>query len=278
MTRAAVPHDARAARRAFALPIVILLTLAGSLVIAVAFQRHTTQQLMVQRQIVEYRRHHDMLGAQAILRVWLSKQRNEDLALKASPDFPAHRFSLPNGVKISVFLSDGQANPKVDLTGVFPEEKKEWFQEVVYRLPENRPDLIRRTGPPEISVNSAPREVLAALRADDASLADLLIAARLKTPLDTTSLRLTLEDAGLGADEVGSVMRLVTFAPSLWKLTVVAEEPDETRVFTGLAELTQQAVPSPPALHEWREQRETPDEQGAGGAGGIPAPRRTSLR
>lgn len=266
-------------RRAFVMPVVILLTLGASFAIAVAFERHSAQRLMVQRQIVEYRRHHDMLGAQTIIRLWLSKQTPADLARKAARTEPAHRFSLPGGLRITIYLEDGQGTAKVDLTEEQPPDRQAWFQELLYRLPENRPDLIRRTGPAEISVNAAPREVLAALREGDRELADVLMAARLRASLSATTFRQALEKAGVGAEEVGTISQRVVFEPTIWKLTVEAEEGADFREFTALAEVRPAGVLSSPSLHEWREVRPEADEQRAGrGAGAQRAGARTTRR
>lgn len=263
-------------RRAFVMPVVILLTLGASLAIAVAFQRHSAQRLMVQRQILEYRRHHDMLGVQTILRLWLSKQTPADMVRHGARRDAAHRFALPGGLKVAVYAADGQGAAKVDLSQEQPADRQQWFQELLYRLPENRPDLIRRTGPAEISVNSAPREVLGALREGDRELADVLIAARLRAPLTAGTFRQALERANVSAEEITDINQRVVFEPIIWKLTVEAGEGDDLRVFTVLAEVRANGVLSNPTLHEWREVRpDAPDpderEQTAGEGGRRPA-------
>ncbi len=247
--------------RGFVLPMVILTALVASLVVGVAMQRHAAQELLARRQVEEYRRHHDMLGAQAIIRFWLSRKQNNELADMAQQKRPAHRFALPGGLRITMWLEDGQGLAKADLTDVFPQEKRDWFGAVLARLPVGRGDLVRRVGPPEISVNSAPREVLAALRADDASFAELVIGERDRARLTQSTMSQLLERSGFTATEIGEVARVVTYDTTLWRLRVEAEEDDRSiRTFTALVETRAGVMGvNMPALHEWRE--ETPSER-----------------
>lgn len=244
--------------RAFALPLVILVGLIATLAAAAALERQSAQRLMVQRQIDEYRRHHDMLGAKSVIRYWLSRQ--QDLTrLGADPARPAHRFALPGGLRVSVYLSDGQGTVKGDLSDEQLSDRRLAFEDLFYRLPPGRPDLVRRTGPPEVCVNSAPREVLAALRADDASLASAIMSERDRRRLDAGTFRAVLDKAGVRADEIGELMKLVVYEPSLWKITVDAVQGEETRRFAALVEPRQ----NDPVLHEWRELRQSADGESA---------------
>lgn len=245
-------------RRGFVLPLVILIGVLAAVTVAVSLQRLSVQQGMVQRQINAYHRHHDMLGAKAVIRFWVTKQ--QDLSKVASETRPAHRFSLPGGMRVTVYISDGQGSAKGDFDDETSPERRRQFEQFFYRLPAGRSDLVRRTGPPEISVNSAPREVLAALRPDDAGLAGLLLQARERRRLDAGSFRQVLERAGVRQEEINDIMRLVVYEPALWKLTVEAEQDGERRTFTALVEPRQ----SEPALHEWRELRRRADAGGAG--------------
>lgn len=236
-------------RRAFSMPIVILLSLAGSLIVAGALQRQNVQRLLVQRQIEEYHRHHDMLGAQAIIRFWLSRQDNTRLSQLSSPDVPAHRFSLPGGTSISLYIEDGQGRVKADLTGVRAPQR-EWYEAILWRLPRNRPELVRYVGPAMISVNAAPRDVLKVIVEDGDALADELIIERESRPLDGVRFRQALERFGKDQATINEVTALVTFDPRLWRLRVEASSgQDDLRVFTGFAELGG----TNPVIHEWRE-------------------------
>ncbi len=238
----------KTSRPAFVLPLVILLALMGSLVVAVCLERYGAQRLLVQRQVVEYRRHHQLLGAQAIIRGWLGRQQGAGLGRLADTTDAAHRFVLPEGLRIALWLRDGQGAAKIDLTGE-PEPKRTWFELVLYRLPTNAPDLVRRIGPAEISVNSAPKLVLAALRDDGDDLAESIIAEREDQPLDRNRFKQLLERTNASQEEISELSRLVTFEPTLWRIIVEASDDEESRLFTALVEYHQNKA----LIHEWRE-------------------------
>lgn len=239
---------ARTSRRAYVLPLVILLSLMGSLVVAVCLERYSAQRLLVQRQVVEYRRHHQLLGAQAIIRGWLGRQQGAGLARLADTTDAAHRFVLPEGLRIALWIRDGQGAAKIDLTAE-PEPKRTWFELVLYRLPTNVPDLVRRIGPAEISINSAPKAVLAALREDGDDLAESIVAERADQPLDRNRFKQLLERTNASQEEISELSRLVTFEPTLWRIIVEASDDDESRLFSALVEYHQNKA----LIHEWRE-------------------------
>lgn len=253
----------RSARRAFVMPMVLLLSFMGTLAVAIALQRASVQRLMVQRQVTEYRRHHDMLGAQAVIRYWLSqfKGRNDALSSLARSEGAAHEFEMPGGVRIQVYIRDGQGLAKADLSGINA-PKKEWFEWVLYRLPTESPGLVRRIGPAEISVNSAPKPVLAALVDDGDDFADAVVAARADRPLDAERLRQILDQTVASQESIAEAQRLVTFTPTLWTIEVLATDrvnPDDQRRFAGVVEMGD----SQPRIYEWREVKEAPDSSDA---------------
>lgn len=243
-------------RRAFILPVVILLAFASSLVIAAALQRYGSQRLVVQRQIEEFKRHHAMLGAQAVIRQWLTRQDAAALTAAARSGLPAHKFALPDDLRITITVEDGQGPAKADLTGeVSP--KKEWFENLLFRLPRDNPELIRRIGPTQISVNAAPWHVLAALREDGDDLADALVAERALQPLNGERFRAVLERLLTSAEEISEITRLVEFNPTLWRFVIEADDGSDMRVFTCYAEQNGGKA----LIHEWRERRDPADLQ-----------------
>ncbi|TVQ61544.1 MAG: hypothetical protein EA379_06310 [Phycisphaerales bacterium] len=242
-------------RRGFSMPVVLMLALAASLIVVGSLQRQGAQRLVVQRQIEEYHRHHDMLGAQAIIRFWLSRQDNARLRDMSRVDEPAHRFSLPGGTHISVYITDGQGRAMADLSGQRP-PRREWFEAIIWRLRGERPDLLRYVGPPEISVNAAPFDVLRHIIEDGDALANAIILDRERVPFDAVRFRQFLTQFGLSQGEVNEIGGIVTFDSRLWRLRIVAEDDSgQWRIFTGYAELGGQN----PVIHEWREVFEDAD-------------------
>ena len=60
-------------RRGFALAVVLVLILTVSIIIAGVLQRYSALQRTVQRQVAEYRMHHEMFGVQAMAMQWLAR-------------------------------------------------------------------------------------------------------------------------------------------------------------------------------------------------------------
>ncbi len=235
-------------RRAFVLPLVILIALIGSLVVAACMERFTSQRLLVQRQVEEYKRHHEMLGAQTVIKQWIGRAGNQTLQTASKSDEPAHRFALPEGVRIALWVRDGQGGAKVDLTGE-PDPKRSWFEAILWRLPEGHPELVRRVGPAEISVNAASKYVLAALRDGGDDLAENIVAERSRAPIDRARFLQILETTGVEPTEISELQRLVTFEPTLYRLVVEASDGEDSRLFTALIE----GIQNKPIIHEWRE-------------------------
>lgn len=239
------------------LPVVILLSFVSTIAIASALRVQGQQSLLVQRRILEYRRHHDMLGAQAIIRFWLSRESAASLAQKSSEAEPAHRFSLPTGARIAVYVTDGQGLAHVSI-GELPEPKKSLLEIVAWKL-RHRPDVTRGVGPEDISINSAPRPVLEAMVETGASFAEAVIAERERAPLTRDSLQELLTEVGIEGEEAADVMRMVTFNSSLWALRVEMEDEDGVRRFMGFAEAR---ANEEPLIYQWRELRRRADLEG----------------
>lgn len=239
------------ARRAFVMPTIILLVFAGSLVVASALQRYSTQQLIVQQQIESYHRHHDVQGARALIRLWLSRQGLRDLSRLASTETPAHRFELPGGRRIAVFLVDGQGLAKADISGE-PPANRDAFERFLRRIPEGRPELFRRVGPPQISINTAPVPLLQALAPDGQDLSSALLVARERQRIDQASLRQLLVDTGYDNEKIADILRLVAFEPTF--LRMVVEVEDEAGVMRFAAFIDAGGVNATrPSIVEWRE-------------------------
>ncbi len=264
--------------RGFVLPTIILLIFVGSLVIASALERYSTQQLIVQQQIEGYRRHHDVQGARAVLKLWIERQRLGDLGAKASPITPAHRFELPGGRRIAVYLLDGQGLAKADVSDEAPAMRQayETFQR---RLPPDRPDLYRRLGPVTVSINSAPEEVIAALAPDGRELAPTVLVARQEERLNQASARTLLTDFGYDNEQIAEIFRLIAFEPTF--LRTLVEVEDTTGVMRFAAYIDAGGVNAgKPQIVEWRQVDEDeaaalllsgPTENDAGsGVGGSP--------
>ncbi|TVQ33139.1 MAG: hypothetical protein EA376_03535 [Phycisphaeraceae bacterium] len=254
-------ETSRTCRRGFALPVVMALLVIASLFITVAFQRQSQQSMMVQRQLVEYRRHHEMFGVRAITTLWLEDNFSQLHELATRPDEVdfAYGFVLPTGAVIRIFVRDGQGTVPIDASGL-DEAGAEMLAQILDRLPPERPDLVRRVGPHQISVNAAPREALMAMveEEDANSFAERVLSARRGGDIDRAEFERILRLRG-GVDDAerNALINLVTFTPGLWRLDIHVTDDQGERVFHMLTERPRQRSI---AIHEWYEGRPPTDD------------------
>jgi len=251
----------RTTRRGFAMPVVMALLVVASLFITVAFQRQSQQSLMVQRQLAEYRRHHEMFGVRAITHLWLEENFGSLHELATRPDEVdfAYGFVLPTGAVIRIFVRDGQGAIHVDPVEL-DDARREMNEEILRRLPEGRPELVRRVGPAQISVNAAPREVLMAMveEEDADAFAERVLSARRRSDIDRTEFERILRLRG-GVDDAerNVLLNLVTFSPGLWRLDIHVTDDQGERIFHMLTDRPRQGRI---AVHEWYEGRPPTDD------------------
>ncbi len=258
-------------RRAFAMPMVIMLALVSALAVAVMLQRQDAQMRTVQAILDGYTAHHSAFGVRAVVRKWLTMQKADDLSELAGTGGVAHRFALPDDVFVSVRVADGQGLPSVR-TESLGALTLDYYTRVRERVEAIDPGLLRDLGPPLISINAAPAEVLGALIEDEDEgprLADRFIKARERKPLtrdDTVDL---LRRAGIEDVQQTQILALLTFEPSLWRLEAAvqtAARPEEVRRFDMLVEVGQGGA----KVHRWTEViQPTPGEEVGGDGGGA---------
>jgi hypothetical protein len=244
---------------------VILLTLIVSLAVAVLMQRNSVGYLAARRQADGYIDHHAGLGMREMVSRWLTTVRGR---LKESIEDDGFAFSLdlPGGDRVDVFLDDAQGaalsrtdalsgrrreivemmNAYLDVyeqsaaaqTDNRPEEKglgkRDSFTtrqrqhgvagEPVEVLP-NR----RKYGPSEVSIKTAPREVLEALASavtdpkKAAKIADALVQRR-EDQTGTRDMAVdevtrTLREIDVDDEEMHEISAMLVYSPSLYRVT-----------------------------------------------------------
>jgi hypothetical protein len=236
--------------------VVVLMAMIVALLLGAAFSRQSVQRLTVKRQLAEYRRHHEMFGVRAIVRRWLNGSFDklpqilaETEGRRGLEDF-AYGFVLPSGATVRVYVSDGQGAVGASEEGL-PEAIRAAHQELLDRLPEGVPGLRRTIGPAQVSINAAPRDVLEALVKDDGPrFADRILTARAKKPLDREQVDRALDIVGVLSEEKQTVLGLLAYQPSLWRLDVLMADEQGERVFRML---TDRPGGQQLRVHEWVE-------------------------
>lgn len=216
-------------RRAFALPLVVLLTLVASLSLVLLLERRAVAHRTVQRQVQAYSGHHRAAGIQETITQWLATTRvrgRESL----SDTGQAYRLVLPGGEEIRVAMADGQGAALIDETNLTAERRTivRRMREHLERLPPELTYLATRAvGPPEISIRTAPAIVIDALVAAvvdpdrQVRAVEAILSRRNAGLLTREELPRALADVGVTDEERDLMLAMLVESPTIWQ--VVAE-------------------------------------------------------
>ncbi len=248
----------RSRDRGFVLLLVIVVLALATTIAAWNLRRASLQAQAVQRQIDNYELHHEMLGVRDIVTVWL--QRDADTSKMpeyAASAAPAYAVELPDGKRVRVHVRDGQGTLLANLNAVKDDPAQRlMLLAALARIPSDRPDLVRRSGPWEVSIRAMPDEVIDAIAGDVRALAAALRILRDDTEADNSQLADRLQTIGLDPALVQRQLSMLTFEPRLWALDVetvvpaIGTRPPEIRYYTVLAEVTGSGQRV--RVHEWR--------------------------
>ena len=241
--RSARRTSPRARRRAFALPLVILLTLVGAFAVAILLDRQSAATLTVRRHVDSYHEHHIAFGMREMVSRWLRQVRGGILE-NLDPDSRAFSLVLPSGHKVNVYFQDAQGLAPSDtsqLTGrrrEIADFMKAYLE--TFANPDDMDALFRPAGPSTICVTSAPRPVLVALAAAcvEPDQVEQVVQALESMASGTSSLfagdagassapaatNAVLADLDISDQAKRELVAMTTTIPALWR--VVCEEDD----------------------------------------------------
>jgi hypothetical protein len=271
MTRRRSAITARAAarrrsRRGFAMPIVVALGIAATLVSLVLLERHANTHRAVVRQIDGYFEHHARLGIKEMLDQWLLTTGGNisDRLLEGGLAF---ELAFEGGRTVRVWLEDGQGSllRQPSGSGRTVEAARFAAERIALALGEdpfaprkpgqpkerhrdrrNRDDTIeefdrpklRDVGPLAVSALTADFDVLVAIAeaagAGDSGtmIAGDIVSEREDGTLSAGDIAKACEHAGVSDTTKAIIAQLLTPNPTLWRLVA---ESDEGR-WTGLVE------------------------------------------
>lgn len=153
-------------RRAFALPLVVLLLLVGGLTVALLLERHGVSYRAIVRNVDNYKNHHRAAGIKECILRWLDTARGR---LDQSLDSEGLAFSMDvsGEGRIDVSLFDAQGSTLSDPTALSGRRREivEDMKFLIETVPQDqRPNgIFRPVGPPEICLNTAPDLLIKAL-------------------------------------------------------------------------------------------------------------------
>lgn len=215
-------------RRAFALPLVVLLSVSATLMAAVMLDRVTTQTLTVQRTLDRYRAFHQERGVREMINFWLNNTPSRRAADTLDPDGRAFDLQLADGSLVSIFMFDGQGAMLSDLSGLAEADRQLAAQMLAQlrTLPAAVPDSERAYGPVAISANTAAPAVLRAAAVSIAgtdpggAFANALLEARASKPLTNQNFNEAASKAEIAGEVRGRLARAITTEPGLWRVLV----------------------------------------------------------
>lgn len=226
------------ARRGYALPLVLLLALVASVVMAMVLDRQRTQTLSQKRQMDHYRDDHFAKGMQEAIDAWMKSVAARPFNELLGPDGHALDMDLAGGVTLRLYAFDGQGSILTEIMGLTGEARVDaanLISELSQLPPELRAtltgfqrgrltEMTRRYGPLQISVNSAPEPVLhAAVRyafggSKSADAVNAIVEARSEKVLTAADLSDVIAKLKGEINERSVMSRLLTTQPVLYRL------------------------------------------------------------
>lgn len=244
-------------RRAFTLPMVVMVLLIVGMLLALLAQRMVDQALAARRQTDTYVFHHVSLGIQEAVEAWVDSNGKRPLAESLGPDGAAFDLIVEGGQRVHVRFRDAQGTALGELSGL-RENQAALAAGIMVSLaealgPQRAGEFIRSDGPIAISATSAPQPVLLAVVTSvtggdgAAGLVEQIMRARETTTMSEEDLTGMIDAAGFQPDQSNAIRQLLTATPQLWE--VIAEaDPLPGAVLTakrirygGLAQLSGQS-------------------------------------
>jgi hypothetical protein len=243
-------------RRAFALPLVLTFVIIGTLILAMVLERFSGQRATIQRQLDTYQDHHVARGLREAVDAWLGAAATETpansspIASGSTPPTPKtiedylgqdnHAFDLTlagsSTRPVSIYLFEAQGKLLADFTGLSPTELQ-LAAGAVAMLPDvvtgrDPKAFLRKEGPLQVSVRSAPQEVLEAIgrsvlgQNKGSDLAQEILRARQLGVIDTTKLNEVYQKVGVAPEDMTRLQSLLSASPWLWLVVAEMEGSD----------------------------------------------------
>lgn len=218
-------------RRGFVFILVLGLLVLGSIMLGVALSRASNQTLAVQRQIDNYRRHHELLGVLDVVEHWLKNQPSTKIREHVINNDVIYRMVVSGDIVIVVRVFDGQGRVLTRIDQARDHIAREWMLSMLARMPQDQPELFRSQGPAQISLLGAPEPVIRAIAGDSDELYEGLRAAQDAKVTDGAAFLSSLTKAGVASSTAQDVMRLMTLDPKLYRLEAEVVQGDDIRLY-----------------------------------------------
>lgn len=240
-----LPSETDAARPGFALPLVLIVSLVVSTLVAVVLWRQSAQSLLVQKQIERYNGHHVAAGLKEVIGTWVGSLGSRPVSDALAEDGLALTLIPEAGVSVDVYFFEGQGTVLSDLGGLTDESFRRArgiLAAIAREEPTRLAQLTRKHGPVAVSVNTAPEivlrsAVLGAIGQDGKSLASSILSARGDGKMTSEQLNDLLQKSGLEEEQRTAVSQVLTAQPIVWNVVIRSDSGpgQEPVVYRGVA-------------------------------------------
>jgi hypothetical protein len=252
----------KAGTRGYALLVSLVVLALATMILGWNLRRMSVLGASVEIRTEGYREHHEQLGVRDLASVWISRLTNggnapaEELLEIAGDGEVDFQVVLPEGRLIELWLSDGQARYLANLSAADDADHRAEMLRVLERLPEDRPDLVRLSGPPELSIRNADDALLEALAGDRPEVFAALRSVRAMESPTRADVNRAITEAGVQIAELPPTLRRVVVEPTLWSVDARASDfpapagasAQRTRWYRVLVDVSRRVA----ANHEWR--------------------------
>jgi hypothetical protein len=228
----------RRSPRAFALPLVIVLSLVAGVMTAVILNRQSVESLTSQRELDGYRARHLERGIREVVGQWTDTLVGQNIQNMLEDDGHALDIQMADGTSVSIYLFDGQGSLLTDPMGLSENDRTELggILDQLAQITNDKPDpmSLRPVGPIPVSLKSAPPEVLQAIAQHVGArrpqqFADLISRARAASTTGDISdgdLQTVLNQMELEPTARQLLNSLVTLKPTLLAIVIDVYEPN----------------------------------------------------
>lgn len=225
-------------RRGFALPMVVLLSVVGTLMLGALMMRSSGQRLAANRQVAAYQRLHMQRGLQEVVSAWLKTVQRLDLAKTITTQDEAITLTLSNNREILVWVYPAQWRVLGQITGLAGGEMDDAriARDMAIKIaPANDPaKYLRTVGPLAMSLSDTPIVIVRAVVEgilDAQSATEIVeIVQRLRASGENITMAQFSRDVvntTIEPTDRGRINRLFTDQPTLWEIRVEVRVPPQ---------------------------------------------------
>lgn len=232
-------------KRAFVMPVVVLLTLVASLAVTLLLNRNSVRRSDAEYALESYIEEHRQRGIREVIALWLQFSGQQDLDAMLGESGLAFTLDYSGGRTLEVTLVPAQQTPLIDPEGLGPMQpgadiidlprQREIARLTALALGESAPTLGRTSGPLALSLRDASPEALRAVSTaviGDEQMAQEYTNALLRyrdeqTTYDRAQMLNLARDAGVETALQTQLTALWTQLPSLWEVRAELKGPGE---------------------------------------------------